>query len=68
LTGFRRQTVAFTKAAALSDPPSEPIEIPYEGTTLPGWLFRPAGDHCEMSNRALDNQRAYDWLEDVFRA
>src|SRR3954471_5933995 len=40
LTGFRRQTVAFTKAAALADPPGEPIEIPYEGITLPGWLFR----------------------------
>jgi pimeloyl-ACP methyl ester carboxylesterase len=41
--GFRRQTVAFAKAAALADPPGESVEIPYEGTTLPGWLFRPAG-------------------------
>ncbi len=44
LTGFSRQTAAFTKAAALADPPGEPIEIPYEGTTLPGWLFRPTSN------------------------
>ena len=25
-------------------PPGEPIEIPYEGTTLPGWLFRPSSN------------------------
>jgi hypothetical protein len=25
-----------------------------------------AGNHCEMGNRALFNQRTFDWLEDVF--
>jgi dienelactone hydrolase len=31
----------FASAAALLDPPAEPIEIPFEGATLPGYLFRP---------------------------
>ena len=42
--GFQRQSDAFAKAAALLDPPGEAIEIPFEGTTLPGWFFRPDGD------------------------
>jgi hypothetical protein len=29
------------RAAAMFDPPVEPIEIPYEGTKLAGYLFRP---------------------------
>ncbi|MFI5979629.1 alpha/beta fold hydrolase [Streptomyces sp. NPDC051555] len=33
----------FRQAAALFTPSVEPIEIPYEGTTLPGYLYRPAG-------------------------
>jgi hypothetical protein len=31
----------FQRFAALSDPPIEVIEIPYEGTTLPGYFLRP---------------------------
>ena len=42
--GFQNQSDAFDKAAALLDPPGEAIEIPYEGTTLPGWFFRPDDD------------------------
>ena len=34
---------AFTRAAELFDPPFEFIEIPYEGTTLPGCLFKADG-------------------------
>ncbi len=40
--GFARQTDAFARANALLDPRGEPLEIPFEGTTLPGWFFRPA--------------------------
>jgi hypothetical protein len=31
----------FQRFAALSDPPIEVIDIPYEGTTLPGYFLRP---------------------------
>ncbi len=30
----------FRRAAGLFEPPIEPIEIPYEGTTLPGYFYR----------------------------
>jgi hypothetical protein len=32
---------SFTRAAALFDPPFERVEIPYENTTMPGWLLTP---------------------------
>ena len=35
---FEAETAAFLKGAALSDFPIEPVEIPFEGTTLPGYL------------------------------
>jgi dipeptidyl aminopeptidase/acylaminoacyl peptidase len=37
---FERQTTAFRKAAALFTPPVEMINIPYEGTTLPGYFYK----------------------------
>ena len=33
---FDKETTVFQKAAALMKPPVEPVEIPYEGATLPG--------------------------------
>ena len=38
LDAFEAETAAFLKGAALSDFPIEPVEIPFEGTTLPGYL------------------------------
>jgi hypothetical protein len=38
---FQRQRDAFRQAAALCNPAGETIEIPYEGTTLPGYFFTP---------------------------
>ena len=35
---FNAETAAFLKGAALSDFPIEPVEIPFEGKTLPGYL------------------------------
>ena len=35
---FDKETTIFQKAAALMRPPVEPVEIPYEGTTLPGYF------------------------------
>ena len=41
---IRRQTAAFREAAALFDLPPEAVQIPYESTSLPGYLFRCADD------------------------
>lgn len=35
----RASQLTFTDAAALLDTPARPVRIPYEDTTLPGWLF-----------------------------
>ena len=35
-----KHRAAFNQAAALFTPPAEPVAIPYEGTTLPAYLFR----------------------------
>ncbi len=40
---FRKQMAAFDKAMALSQPPIERLQIPFEGTTLPGYLMRAVG-------------------------
>ncbi|WP_227377231.1 alpha/beta hydrolase [Haladaptatus halobius] len=37
---FEKETDAFEHAAALFDPRVEPVEIPYEDTTLPGYFYR----------------------------
>jgi alpha-beta hydrolase superfamily lysophospholipase len=38
---WERHRDCWDRAVALFDPPVEPIEIPYEGTTLAGYFFRP---------------------------
>ena len=37
---YRRSVECYTSCAALHDPPIEPVEIPYEQTTLPGYFHR----------------------------
>ncbi|MFJ1709460.1 alpha/beta fold hydrolase [Kitasatospora sp. NPDC088346] len=37
---YDRSVACFRAAAALFTPIIEPVEIPYEGTTLPGYLYR----------------------------
>lgn len=37
---FHLQMDTFAKAMALQDVPGEPLEIPYEGTHIPGWFLR----------------------------
>src|ERR687892_2705408 len=39
-TTWGKSKECFSKAADLFSPPFEPIEIPYEGTTLPGYVYR----------------------------
>lgn len=41
LAAWRRQRECFRAAAALFEHPCEAVEIPYEGTTLSGYLIRP---------------------------
>lgn len=41
---YDKQRVAFQKAGALFTPGFEPIQIPYEATTLAGYFFRAAED------------------------
>jgi hypothetical protein len=40
IEAFDREVDAFLRAAAHFEPPIEPVEIPYEGTTLPGYFYR----------------------------
>jgi pimeloyl-ACP methyl ester carboxylesterase len=40
-TTLEKSRVLFKRFAALSEPPIEVVEIPYEGTVLPGYFLRP---------------------------
>ncbi len=40
---YNRGRECFRAAAALCDPPIEPVEIPYEGTVLHGYFYRASG-------------------------
>jgi pimeloyl-ACP methyl ester carboxylesterase len=39
---FEREQATFHEFASRAEPPLEPVEIPYEGTTLPGYFCRSA--------------------------
>jgi hypothetical protein len=41
LQGWQGSHDCFAEAARLFDPAFEAVEVPYEGTTLPGYFFRP---------------------------
>jgi pimeloyl-ACP methyl ester carboxylesterase len=43
---YRRHRAAFERAAALMNPPAEPVAIPYANTLLHGYLFRAADGHA----------------------
>jgi alpha-beta hydrolase superfamily lysophospholipase len=56
--------------AAEADPLARSADQVYEGLRCPKTLLRfttaeGAGDHCEMRNRTLLDQRVFDWLDDV---
>jgi Alpha/beta hydrolase family len=48
---FAEHRRCFDAYTELLDPPAERVEIPYEGTTMPGYLFRPASS--DMPRRTL---------------
>ncbi|WP_338460772.1 hypothetical protein [Synechococcus elongatus] len=51
LQAFERESATFRKFALRADPPLEPVEIPYEGTTLPGYFVRLHGVMAQPSSR-----------------
>lgn len=48
---YNRARDCFHAAAALFDPPIEPVEIPYEGTVLHGYFYRATGSGSDTSPR-----------------
>jgi dienelactone hydrolase len=52
---FRAMNDAWASAAALFDPPIEPVAIPYETTTMPGWLMKPGGSEAPRPTIILNN-------------
>ncbi len=58
LHAFERESATFRAFAARAEPPIEPVEIPYEGTTLPGY-FCPAAKG-PARNRTLIATNGYD--------
>jgi len=56
--------------AAEEDPLARSVDQVYEALRCPKTLLRftaaeGAGDHCEMRNRTLLDQRVFDWLDDI---
>ena len=51
----QKQTETFRRAAALFDSPPEVLDIPYEGTTLPGYFFRAGADAAPRPTVILTN-------------
>jgi alpha-beta hydrolase superfamily lysophospholipase len=56
--------------AAEADPLARSVDQVYDGLRCPKTLLRfttaeGAGDHCEMRNRTLLDQRVFDWLDDI---
>jgi alpha-beta hydrolase superfamily lysophospholipase len=47
LAAFRKQMAAFNKAMVLSEPAIDRVQIPFEGTTLPGYLMLAVGHESE---------------------
>ncbi|PWW23672.1 hypothetical protein JD79_02847 [Geodermatophilus normandii] len=65
--GHRRHVAEFAAAAALMDSPAERVAIPYEGTTLPGWLFAPDASGTPRPTVVLpcgyDSTAEYGWAD-----
>lgn len=53
------QTEAFRRAAALMDTPVETVEIPFEGTTLPGYFLK-AADESGVRRATVIGLGGYD--------
>jgi alpha-beta hydrolase superfamily lysophospholipase len=58
IAAFEKESSAFLKAAPLMTPPIEPVEIAYEGTTLPGLFIR--GNTAQSPHKTLICTQGYD--------
>ena len=58
LDSWRKSRDSFRRGAALLDPPVEVVEIPYEGTTLPGYILKP--DNSDRPRKTLIVQTGFD--------
>jgi hypothetical protein len=69
-TTWEKSKECFSKAATLFSPPFEPIEIPYEGTTLPGYFYRVDNDnHGNRPRPTLIAHGGFDsTLEELYTA
>lgn len=52
---YRAMNDAWASAAALFDPAIEPVAIPYETTTIPGWLMKPGGSDAPRPTIIVNN-------------
>ena len=65
LSEARDSVQAYSVAARLTGPTWEPVEIPYEGTTLPGYFYKP--DDSDTPRPTLIFHGGYDSsLEELF--
>jgi uncharacterized protein (TIGR03086 family) len=62
---YEASVACFRQGAALFDPVIEPIEIPYEGTTLPGYLYRVDNSGAQrLTGTDAGAAHEDDWLGD----
>jgi hypothetical protein len=52
---FAEHRRCFDAYIELLNPPAERVEIPYEGTTMPGYLFRPASSDAPRRTLIMNN-------------
>ena len=57
-SAYQKSVECYTASAKLFDPPIEPVEIPYENTTLPGYFHRV--DHSERKRPLLIIHSGFD--------
>jgi len=57
-SAYQKSVACYKACAALYDPPIEPVEIPYEGTTLPGYFHRV--DHSNSSRPTILMHSGFD--------
>jgi pimeloyl-ACP methyl ester carboxylesterase len=58
VAAFEAEVAAFLKGAELSDFPIEPVEIPFEGTTLPGYMV--SVDDSGQARPTIVHTNGYD--------
>jgi dienelactone hydrolase len=57
-SAYQKSVECYTGSAKLFDPPIEPVEIPYENTTLPGYFHRV--DHSDRKRPLLIIHSGFD--------